>query len=174
MAQHKLTFNTMCCALHVVYTQYSKFCNAHLKLWIFCTTHLVQIDVQQQNCCLNVRYTIWLVAQKHNRRDWSLWKPQIAGNMKIKGDLVVLKWTNPTSNNFYQRCSRGCATSIFVIYSLCQSVSRWPFVKISSNHIHSKTVRARKLKFWEKVHLPPPVICHVSHVMCHIVFLVYI
>ena len=37
-------------------------------------------------------------------------------------------------------------------------------MKISSKH-HSQTVKARELKFWEKVHLPP------SHVCCFLVFL---
>ena len=31
---------------------------------------------------------------------------------------------------------------------------------------NSKTVTARENKFWEKVHLLPPVTCHVSHVTC--------
>ena len=33
---------------------------------------------------------------------------------------------------------------------------------------NSKTVRARKLKFLENVHLLSPVTCHVSCAMCHI------
>ena len=44
-----------------------------------------------------------------------------------------------------------------------QSVSQWSFVNISSKHFHSQTVRAKDLQFWEKVYLPPPVTCHVSH-----------
>ena len=40
-------------------------------------------------------------------------------------------------------------------------------MKIYSKHLHSQTVRARELKFSEKVHLPPPVTCHVSHVTYH-------
>ena len=32
-------------------------------------------------------------------------------------------------------------------------------MKISSKHLHSQTVRARELTFWEKVHLPPPLTC---------------
>ena len=40
-------------------------------------------------------------------------------------------------------------------------------MKISSKHLHSQTVRARKLKFSKKVHLPPPVMCYLSHVTCH-------
>ena len=35
-------------------------------------------------------------------------------------------------------------------------------LKIPSTNLHSQTVRARKLKFWKKVHLPPPVTCHIS------------
>ena len=40
-------------------------------------------------------------------------------------------------------------------------------MEISSEHIHSQTIRARDLKFWEKVHLPPPVMRHMSCVTCH-------
>ena len=29
----------------------------------------------------------------------------------------------------------------------------------SSKHLHSQTVKAKNLKCWEQVHLPPPVIC---------------
>ena len=39
--------------------------------------------------------------------------------------------------------------------------------KNTTHKYHSQTVRARELTFWEKVHLPPPVTCHVSHVMCY-------
>ena len=45
------------------------------------------------------------------------------------------------------------------------------FVKISSNHLHSQTIRARELTVWEKVHLPSPVscvTCQVSHVTCQL------
>ena len=39
------------------------------------------------------------------------------------------------------------------------------------NHIfkqlHSQTVWARDLKFWENVHLSPCATCHMSHVLCH-------
>ena len=34
-------------------------------------------------------------------------------------------------------------------------------------NLHSQTVRARELKFGEKVHLSIPVMCQVSHVTCH-------
>ena len=37
-------------------------------------------------------------------------------------------------------------------------------------HLQSQTVRARELKFWEKVHLPPAVTCHLSCVTCHYFF----
>ena len=47
------------------------------------------------------------------------------------------------------------------------------FKKIGGQSLlHGKinlNVRAGALKFWEKVHLPPTVQCHVSHVACHIV-----
>ena len=38
---------------------------------------------------------------------------------------------------------------------------------ISSRHCQSQTVRARELKFWENVHPPPLVTCHMSQVTCH-------
>ena len=33
--------------------------------------------------------------------------------------------------------------------------------------VHPKTVRSRELQFWDNVHHPPCVTCHVSHVTCH-------
>ena len=41
-------------------------------------------------------------------------------------------------------------------------------MKISSTNLPSQTITARKLKFWEKVHIPPPISYHVSNVMCHV------
>ena len=38
---------------------------------------------------------------------------------------------------------------------------------ISSEHPNSQTVRARELTFGEMVHLPPPLMCHMSHVTSH-------
>ena len=37
----------------------------------------------------------------------------------------------------------------------------------SSKRYKSQTVKARELKFWEKVCLPPRVMCHMSCVTCH-------
>ena len=45
-------------------------------------------------------------------------------------------------------------------------LSHWSFVEISSEHFNSQNLKARELKFWEKVHLPPQVTCHMSHVIC--------
>ena len=64
---------------------------------------------------------------------------------------------------YQTRCSWGCSTNTFVIYSVCH-----PFVQRSSNHLHSQTVGARHQLFLEIVHLPPHVICNVSSVTCHI------
>ena len=47
-------------------------------------------------------------------------------------------------------------------------MSPWAFSSRYSTNLHCQAVRARKLKFFENVHLPPPVTCHISHVMCHI------
>ena len=41
-------------------------------------------------------------------------------------------------------------------------------MEISSKHLHYQTVRARELKLLEKVDFPPPVICHMSLVTCHV------
>ena len=38
---------------------------------------------------------------------------------------------------------------------------------MSSKHRRSQTVKARGMKLLEKVHLPPPVTYHMSHVSCH-------
>ena len=40
--------------------------------------------------------------------------------------------------------------------------------QVSHVTYNSQTLRARKLKFLEKIQLLPPVTCHVSCVMCHI------
>ena len=37
----------------------------------------------------------------------------------------------------------------------------------TTSHIFNKTVIARELKFWEMVHFPPPVMCHVWTITCH-------
>ena len=51
------------------------------------------------------------------------------------------------------------------------------FINLS---IQSQSVRVRRLKFWEKVHLPPLacvryhmscVMCHISHAICHLFYL---
>ena len=39
---------------------------------------------------------------------------------------------------------------------------------ISSDHLHSQTVPARKLKFWQKVYFPLPVMRHLSCVMWYV------
>ena len=54
------------------------------------------------------------------------------------------------------------------VYCLVNLVTDWSFFSYSSKQLHSQTIRASKLKFWEKVHLPPPVTCHVSHIMFHV------
>ena len=50
----------------------------------------------------------------------------------------------------------------------------WSFFSESSKPLHSQTVQARDVKFWENVHLPTCVmclvscvVCHVSHITCH-------
>ena len=63
--------------------------------------------------------------------------------------------------------ARICVAVSFTNTSVTHQLTYSSFVVVSSKHLHSQTVRARKLKFWEKVHLPPPVTCHMSHVACH-------
>ena len=41
------------------------------------------------------------------------------------------------------------------------------FVKESSKHLYSQTVKARELTLLEKVHLPPHIKCKLTHVTCH-------
>ena len=60
------------------------------------------------------------------------------------------------------------------LIQLINWLTEWSFVEIYSKQLHSKTGRARKLKFWEKAYLPlsvmdhmSNVMSHVSHVMCH-------
>ena len=52
--------------------------------------------------------------------------------------------------------------------SLIHWLSEWAFSSKPSNHHYTQTIRARKLKLWDNVHLPPCVICHVSNVLCHV------
>ena len=65
-------------------------------------------------------------------------------------------------------CSQACSTISIVTHWLNNS----SFVEISSKHHNSQTVRARDLTFWHNVLHPLCVMCHLSHVMCHVVELV--
>ena len=46
-------------------------------------------------------------------------------------------------------------------------------IKDKQETLEITIVRARELTFLEKVHLHPPVKCHVSHVMCNYFFLYF-
>ena len=52
-----------------------------------------------------------------------------------------------------------------MLYFVCITI-----VKISSIYLHSKTVRARELNFWKKVHFPhlSHIRCHMSYAICHV------
>ena len=50
--------------------------------------------------------------------------------------------------------------------SLIHWSSKSSYVNISSTNLYSQADIARELKLYEKVNLPPPLPCHVSHVMC--------
>ena len=58
--------------------------------------------------------------------------------------------------------------ALFYAHLCYSSFSHSSLVEISSEHLHSQTVRGREVKFWDKVHLPhlSCVICHMSSVMC--------
>ena len=53
------------------------------------------------------------------------------------------------------------------LHNSLRHCTNWWFVKISSKYLHSQTIRAKELKFLEKVHQPLPVTYHVSCVTCH-------
>ena len=64
--------------------------------------------------------------------------------------------------------------------SLIDLVGPWPFSSRYSTNLPSQAVRAKELKFFEIVHLPPPVTyhmsrvtCHMSHYTCHMFFLLF-
>ena len=66
--------------------------------------------------------------------------------------------------------SRGLSKKNLCHSALTDLFSNSSFVTISSNNLHSETIRARVLKFWEEVPLPLPlpVICHASHIICYV------
>ena len=51
---------------------------------------------------------------------------------------------------------------------LIPSCVQWSFSSKSSGHLHFQTVWPRDLKYWENVHLPPNVSCHMLHNKPHI------
>ena len=53
------------------------------------------------------------------------------------------------------------------------SLTNSSFSSKSSLNLHSQTVWARDLKFWQHVHLPPWVTCHISRVTCHMSCVTY-
>ena len=50
---------------------------------------------------------------------------------------------------------------------LCSLLFQQFFSSQSSKHCFSQTVRAKELTFWDNVHPPPCVTCHMSCVKCH-------
>ena len=53
--------------------------------------------------------------------------------------------------------SRGCSANTFIINL---------FVQVYSQYLHTQSIWARQMTFWENVHLPPHVTCHKSCVLC--------
>ena len=80
--------------------------------------------------------------------------------------LVQIIWINP---KFWQT-NKHCEASAVLQTpsSLIQSVSPWAFSSQSSWYHKSQTTKARELKFWEIVHPPQHVTCHVSCVTCQV------
>ena len=56
---------------------------------------------------------------------------------------------------------------------VCQKARISYSYKISSNYSQSQTRRARELKFLENVYFTVCVMCHVSHVSCHVLRVTY-
>ena len=59
---------------------------------------------------------------------------------------------------------------MFPLLSTENEVRQWSSVDISLEQLHSQTVKARKLKFWDMVCLPPNVMCQMLLVTCHVLF----
>jgi hypothetical protein len=55
---------------------------------------------------------------------------------------------------------------LLLLLSLMSLISLMSLLSLLSYH-KSQTRRARELKFWENVHPPQHVTCHMSHVTCH-------
>ena len=54
-----------------------------------------------------------------------------------------------------------------LLYSFIHSIIQWAMLFLNTSKcLHSKTVKARELKFKDNVHLPPCVICQVTLVTC--------
>ena len=73
--------------------------------------------------------------------------------------MIKCKWIANENMKFYNFERKG-KLNLVLNFDLS-------FVEISSEHLHSQAVRARQLKLCQKVHLPPPVMCQMSCVMCH-------
>ena len=85
-------------------------------------------------------------------------------NVYIKKNEMCDKCMDNT-NKFYQ----FNISTTFVISSLTNIFLTNININFSSKslgHLHSLTVWNRDLTFWENVHLPPCVTCHVSYVTC--------
>ena len=94
--------------------------------------------------------------------------------------VVGLLWTGPTLSSLSTRCSWGCSTNTIVIHRFIDCFGELPFSSKFSKYLHSQIVKARKLKFWDRVHLPPPVLyhlscgtCHMSHITCNMSCVAY-
>ena len=70
--------------------------------------------------------------------------------------------------SYQNRCRWGCSMNTFVIHNFINSFIKSSFCSETSRHCPSLTVKAGELTFWENVHLPPCVTCHLSHVTGHV------
>ena len=67
---------------------------------------------------------------------------------------------------FFNRPSVAGAV-LQTLLCLIHSATKSSFVTMSSKHLQSQTIKARDMKFLEKVHHPLCVIYHMSGVRCH-------
>ena len=105
----------------------------------------------------------------------SHWRGPAAGEAPGNCRLVCwLPWLLPGSVAWHRgqaywqtRFSRGCSTNTFNINSFIHWVTESSFFSKTSKYHKSQTVRARDMNFWDNVHHPLFVMCHMSCVAYH-------
>ena len=105
----------------------------------------------------------WTFSHNFRSLAYTVWEWWCLEDLEEKGDLA-----NQLMNH-----EGVCRTvpsalgllSTFVINSFSESLI---FSSQSSKQCLFQTVSARELKFWDNVHPPPCVTCHMSRVPCHV------